>query len=226
MPKPHVHLIPPPLNLALDARMTGNEARFVRSGCRPNAVLRPVLCRKSRDRKKEKEKGKKQSASGAKDGRAAEDGRHSHGHGQKTKKHGVGRAKDRLGTFGAGDNGMDVDVDADVDIESGTPDGIINNDDDSENTEDDNSPSGSRPPSPTVEFAIFALRDLKAQEEVVLGWEWDDGAVVHELPALVRMLAGGAHEGKSSAEEKLSCVELYLISSFSITYTTRPTNIL
>ena len=32
MPKPHVHLIPPPLNVALDARAAGNEARFVRSG--------------------------------------------------------------------------------------------------------------------------------------------------------------------------------------------------
>ena len=28
-------------------------------------------------------------------------------------------------------------------------------------------------------FANFALRDLKACEEVVLGWEWDDGSVVH-----------------------------------------------
>lgn len=206
----------------------GNEACFISSGCRPNAVLRPVLCRKLRDRKKEKEKekGKKQSASGVMNGQAAEDGRHSHGHGQKTKKHGVGHAKDWLCTFGGGDNGMDVDVDAVVDIESGTPDGIINNNNDSENTEDDNSPTGSRPPSPTIKFAIFALRNLKALEEVVLGWECDDGAVVHKLPALVRMLAGGAHEGKSSAEEKLSCVELYLISLFSITYTIYLINIL
>lgn len=134
--------------------------------------------------------------------------------------------KDRLGTFGAGDNGMDVDVDANVDIESRTPDGIINNNDDSENTEDNNSQLSSRPPSPTLKFAIFDLHDLKAQEEVVLGWEWDGGAVVHELPVLVRMLAGGAHEGKSSAEEKISCVVLHLISSFSITHTTCLINIL
>lgn len=44
MPKPFVHLIGPPLDLALDARQTGNQSRFVRSGCRPNAILRPVLC--------------------------------------------------------------------------------------------------------------------------------------------------------------------------------------
>jgi uncharacterized protein len=28
----------------LDARQVGNEGRFVRSGCDPNAVLRPVVC--------------------------------------------------------------------------------------------------------------------------------------------------------------------------------------
>lgn len=33
---------------------------------------------------------------------------------------------------------------------------------------------------------MFALRDLKANEEVVLGWEWGDGNAVHNLPALLR----------------------------------------
>lgn len=41
--KPHVHLLPPPLNLAIDARRFGNEARFARFSCHPNAVLRPIL---------------------------------------------------------------------------------------------------------------------------------------------------------------------------------------
>lgn len=41
--KPHVHLLPPPLSLALDARRYGTAVRFVRSSCHPNAVLRPVL---------------------------------------------------------------------------------------------------------------------------------------------------------------------------------------
>ena len=49
MPKPFVHLLGPPLDVALDARTTGQEGRFVRNGCRPNAVLRPVLCNKGRD---------------------------------------------------------------------------------------------------------------------------------------------------------------------------------
>lgn len=43
--KPHVHLLPPPLNLAIDARRFGSEARFARFSCRPNAVLRPILFR-------------------------------------------------------------------------------------------------------------------------------------------------------------------------------------
>ncbi len=41
--KPHVHLFPPPLNLAIDARRFGSEARFARYSCHPNAVLRPIL---------------------------------------------------------------------------------------------------------------------------------------------------------------------------------------
>jgi hypothetical protein len=36
-----------------------------------------------------------------------------------------------------------------------------------------------------LKFGIFATRDLKEGEEVVLGWEWDDGSVVHELPAII-----------------------------------------
>jgi hypothetical protein len=86
MPKPFVHLFGPPLDVALDSRLAGNHGRFARSGCRPNAILRPLLCDDS----------------------------------------------DSLG------------------------------------------------------FGVFALRDLKANEEVVLGWEWDDGNAVHNLPALLK----------------------------------------
>lgn len=94
MPKPFVHLFGPPLDVALDARIAGGKGRFVRSGCRPNAVLRPVLC-------------------------------------------------DRTGKGKEGGN------------------------------------------DPPISFGVFALRDLKANEEIVLGWEWDDGSVVHHLPALI-----------------------------------------
>jgi uncharacterized protein len=90
IPKPFVHLIGPPLDVALDARVTGNTARFIRSGCRPNAVLRPFLCGKDSD--------------------AEETG---------------------------------------------------------------------------LAFGVFATKDMRANEEVVLGWEWDDGSAVHALPAVI-----------------------------------------
>jgi uncharacterized protein len=100
MPKPFVHLFGPPLDVALDARITGNEARFVRSGCRPNAVLRPMICPRARGN------------------------------------------DDRGQSSKSGDSEM-------------------------------------------LSFGVFALRDIKANEEVVLSWEWDDGNAVHHLPALI-----------------------------------------
>jgi hypothetical protein len=101
MPKPFVHLFGPPLDVALDARITGNEARFVRSGCRPNAVLRPMICPRTK-------------------------------------------------------------------------------------ATHERDPSSSKcRDSETLTFGVFALRDIKANEEVVLGWEWDDGNAVHHLPALI-----------------------------------------
>ncbi|KAI0682800.1 hypothetical protein BC835DRAFT_1423971 [Cytidiella melzeri] len=96
MPKPFVHLMGPPLDVALDARLAGDSSRFVRSGCKPNAVLRPVLCQETQD-------------------------------------------------------------------------------------------SRSSETSAPLTFGVFAVRDLKAHEEVVLGWEWDDGSVIHHLPALIDM---------------------------------------
>lgn len=102
MPKPFVHLLGPPLDVALDARVAGDEGRFVRSGCRPNAVLRPVICEESKERERGREKVP-----------AVEEGEEP------------------------------------------------------------------------LTFGVFALRDLKANEEVVLGWEWDDGNAIHALPALI-----------------------------------------
>ncbi|KAF7800200.1 hypothetical protein EIP86_011447 [Pleurotus ostreatoroseus] len=102
LPKPFVHLMGPPLDVALDARLAGNGTRFVRSGCRPNAVLRPVLCHP-------REGGKKANGKENRDGDAED----------------------------------------------------------------------------SLAFGVFALRDLRANEEVVLGWEWDDGSVIHHLPALI-----------------------------------------
>ena len=100
MPKPSGLLVGP-LDLALDARIMDDKAWFVHSGCRPNAVLCPVLCH-------------------AKSAQENEEERH-------------------------------------VDKDETTP-----------------------------SFAVFALRDLKADEEVILGWEWDYGNAVHSLPALIQ----------------------------------------
>jgi SET domain-containing protein len=95
MPKPYVHLLGPPLDVALDARIVGDHGRFARWGCKPNAALRPILC----------ERGSKET--------------------------------------------------------------------------DDES---------TLGFGVFATKDMKADEEIVLGWEWDDGNAVHLLPALLEAL--------------------------------------
>ncbi|RXK39856.1 hypothetical protein M231_02913 [Tremella mesenterica] len=43
--KPHVRSIGPPVNLIIDARSYGCDLRYIRSGCHPNVVLRPYLCR-------------------------------------------------------------------------------------------------------------------------------------------------------------------------------------
>ena len=57
--------------------------------------------------------------------------------------------------------------------------------DDSSDQDDAPSTSDSDADPTTLSFALFALRDLRADEEIVLGWEWDDGHAVHMLPALM-----------------------------------------
>lgn len=89
IPKPYVHSVGPPVNLVLDARSYGNEMRFVRSGCHPNVVIRPIFF----------------------------------------------RATDAL--------------------------------------------------TSKLHFGIFAARELTKNEEIVLGWEWDDQHVVHTLRSVI-----------------------------------------
>lgn len=45
LPKAKVRRVGPPINIVIDARCYGNDLRFIRSGCAPNAVIRPVLFR-------------------------------------------------------------------------------------------------------------------------------------------------------------------------------------
>lgn len=35
-----------------------------------------------------------------------------------------------------------------------------------------------------IDFAVIALRDLRAGEEIVRDWEWDDRSAVHRVGAL------------------------------------------
>ncbi|KAH7333790.1 hypothetical protein B0J17DRAFT_529451, partial [Rhizoctonia solani] len=49
----YVRLVPAPLDICLDARVMGNEGRFVRCGCWPNAVIRPFICVEGEDQEPE-----------------------------------------------------------------------------------------------------------------------------------------------------------------------------
>jgi hypothetical protein len=42
--KPYVHLFGPPLDVAVDACISGSQSSFARNGCLANAVLRPAIC--------------------------------------------------------------------------------------------------------------------------------------------------------------------------------------
>ncbi|KAJ6449609.1 hypothetical protein C8R47DRAFT_950592, partial [Mycena vitilis] len=48
-PKRFVHLVRPPLDLALDASTARGRGRWVRSGCWPNAEVRAFVCDGSKD---------------------------------------------------------------------------------------------------------------------------------------------------------------------------------
>jgi hypothetical protein len=105
LPKPYVRLMP---DLALDARKVGNEARWARNGCHPNAVMRPFICKDKKESREADGEGVPEVDGGA----------------EKT-------------------DGVDV------------------------------------------KFALFSTKSLEKGEEIVLGWEWDDGHVIHELPSII-----------------------------------------
>ena len=165
-PRPGVWFVDEPWGVAVDARGSGffspegpegdfdgrgegeaevrvvdgrGGARWARNGCWPNAVLRPVICRRERGRPPLKVRRKHTQAQGE------------------------------------GEGGDGAGGGAEVEEEKETP---------------------------PLTFALFATRDLRAQEEVVLGWEWDDGCVVHVLPALVAAGEGafGGGEGEGEGE--------------------------
>lgn len=110
LPKPHVHLLGAPVEVALDGRALAGVGRFARSGCWPNAAIRAVITKRRR-------KGK--------------------------------RAAKMM------DDGM----------------GGIDLDGDNDNVD--------------VLFGIFSIKEIAEGEEIVLGWEWDDGHRAHNLPRLL-----------------------------------------
>ncbi|KAJ7245247.1 hypothetical protein C8J57DRAFT_1190950 [Mycena rebaudengoi] len=105
-PKRFVHIVGPPLDVALDARGVGGRARWARRGCYPNAAVRAWVC-----------------------------GGASHG----------GEEAGAGGDGGKAGKGEDTEGDT------------------------------------TTRFGLFATRALAQGEEVVVGWEWDDGNAVHRL---------------------------------------------
>ncbi|KAJ6543422.1 hypothetical protein DFH09DRAFT_978608, partial [Mycena vulgaris] len=122
VPRRFVHLVGPPLGVALDGRGVGatgegggGGGRWVRRGCWPNAEVRAWVC-----------------------------GGAGHGAGGESKPSRAGR-----------------DVDREEEGQSGGK----------EDAEDE----------PRTRFGIFATRALRAGEEVVVGWEWDDGNAVHRV---------------------------------------------
>lgn len=182
MGKPHVRLVGGGWGVGLDARSVGdvpdppnssekgngisavkedvgdNKARWARCGCWPNAVVRPVICSGKKGGQSEKGKRMRHRAECAK---AASDG----------------------STFSeAGDPPRTADGTS-VPPPMSRMQGQQT--DDSSDQDDVPSTSDSDADPTSLSFALFALRDLRADEEIILGWEWDDGHAVHTLPALM-----------------------------------------
>ena len=181
MGKPQVRLVGGGWGVGLDARCVGGvpdppdsgekgngvgavkddvgdgKSRWARCGCWPNAVVRPVIC--SGKKRGESKKGKEMRHK-AECAEAASDGS-------------VPEAGGSSGTV----NGTSVPP----------PISRMQGEQMDDSSDQEDTPSTSDPDADptTLSFALFALRDLRADEEIVLGWEWDDGHAVHMLPALM-----------------------------------------
>lgn len=177
--------MPPPLDVVLDARRVGNEGRFARSGCWPNAVVRPVICVPSAS-----------SSSGTSNG---EPNLAINGNGNDMDQYSASlspqdsrvaspaidrKGKGRVPPAPASTREPTIGPTADSDGPTLTDSGELE-----------------------VAFGIFALRELKEKEEIVLGWEWDDGSSIHEFPGvlLAEAEARSAGVASGSGNEKSRC---------------------
>ncbi|KAG9308667.1 hypothetical protein JVU11DRAFT_11624 [Chiua virens] len=182
MGKPQVRLVGGGWEVGLDARGVGGvpelsdsgekgnglgagkedvedgKARWARCGCWPNAVVRPVIC------------------AGTKQGERKQGMRMRH-------KAECAEAASHSNTIS-----KDSDPPRTVNCRSVPPPvSRMQAQQTDEPSDQDDAPSASDSDvdPTTLSFGLFALRDLRADEEIVLGWEWDDGHAVHTLPALM-----------------------------------------
>lgn len=187
--------MPPPLDVVLDARRVGNEGRFARSGCWPNAVVRPVICVPSAF---------------------------------------PPSSNDSNGNSNAvNGNGTDMDQEPPSlsPLDSRRPSPVVDRkgkgraQSTRERTldpiADSDGPTLTESGELEITFGIFALHELKEKEEIVLGWEWDDGSAIHELPGVLLAetetgselgsgsvsggVASGSGSGSGSGNEKAWC---------------------
>lgn len=162
--------MPPPLDVVLDARRVGNEGRFARSGCWPNAVVRPVICVLPAS------SSSPNNTNGNRNDLDQDAVLLSPADSRRTSpvidRKGKGRAESAPS---------------------------ITREPTLEPTADSEGPTLTESGELEVTFGIFALRELKEKEEIVLGWEWDDGSAIHELPGMLLAEAeAGSEVGSSS----------------------------
>lgn len=154
--------MPPPLDVVLDARRVGNEGRFARSGCWPNAVVRPVICVPSTSSSSNSAGDSNLTINGNGNDMDHDPASLSPEDSRRTSPAIDRKGKGRVPPASISTREPTLDPTADSDGPTLTDSGELE-----------------------VAFGIFALRELKEKEEIVLGWEWDDGSSIHEFPGVL-----------------------------------------
>ena len=162
--------MPPPLDVVLDARRVGNEGRFARSGCWPNAVVRPVICVPSTS------SSSFNNSNGNSNGNSNSNS-NTHGNGND-----MGQEPPSLSPVDSRRPSPVVDRKGKGRVQ---PTPLNTREPTLDLTADSDGPTLTDSGELEVTFGIFALQELKEKEEIVLGWEWDDGSAIHELPCVL-----------------------------------------
>jgi hypothetical protein len=155
----------PPLDVVLDARHTENGGRFARSRLWPNAVVQPVIYIPS---------SSSSSSSGDSNGDS------------NLTTNGNGNGMDQLpASLSPRDSCRSLPA---IDRKGKgrvPPEPASTREPTIDPTADSDGPTLTDSGELEVAFGIFALRELKEKEEIVLGWEWDDGSSIHEFPGVL-----------------------------------------